>query len=77
MFSEAYIIFSIGLIKPLQSAEYPTCFKSHEACSSNLAKVENYVLLVGIIVGEWVSGCVGEGGWGRGGSVHWSGLLGE
>jgi hypothetical protein len=52
MFSEAYIIFSVGLIKPLQSAEYPTCFNSHEVCSPNLSKVENYVLLVGIIAGE-------------------------
>lgn len=52
MFSEAYIIFSIGLIKPLQGAAYPACFTTHRDCTSNLSKVENYVLLVGIIVGE-------------------------
>lgn len=57
MFSEAYIIFSIGLIKPLQSAEYPTCFKTHEVCSPNQQKVENYILLVGIIVGECCRHC--------------------
>lgn len=53
MFSEAYIIFSIGLIKPLQAATFPSCFTTHKECSANLSKVENYVLLVGIIVGEW------------------------
>jgi hypothetical protein len=29
----AYIVFSIGLIKPLQAAMFPECFKTHEACS--------------------------------------------
>lgn len=29
----AYIIFSIGLIKPFQAAAYPTCFTTHTDCS--------------------------------------------
>eukprot|EP00878_Enallax_costatus_P032225 GHUV01035362.1.p2 GENE.GHUV01035362.1~~GHUV01035362.1.p2 ORF type:complete len:118 (-),score=27.79 GHUV01035362.1:184-537(-) len=43
MFSEAYIIFSLGLIKPLQSALYPTCFKTHTACSAETTHVQNYI----------------------------------
>jgi hypothetical protein len=38
MFSEAYIIFSIGLIKPFQQAMHPTCFKTHESCSFELVR---------------------------------------
>jgi hypothetical protein len=52
MFSEAYIIFSLGLTKPLQKAMFPTCFSSHEACSTQLTHVQNYIQLCGIIAGE-------------------------
>ena len=51
MFSEAYIIFSLGLTKPLQKAQYPTCFKTHEDCSEELTHVQNYIQICGIIVG--------------------------
>jgi len=29
----AYIIFSVGLIKPFQEAMFPKCFGSHDECS--------------------------------------------
>lgn len=52
MFSEAYIIFSLGLTKPLQKAMFPSCFSSHADCSTQLTHVQNYIQLCGIIVGE-------------------------
>jgi hypothetical protein len=52
MFSEAYIIFSLGLTKPLQKAMFPTCFASHEDCREQLTHVQNYIQICGIIVGE-------------------------
>jgi hypothetical protein len=39
MFSEAYIIFSLGLTKPLQKAMFPTCFKTHDDCPETITHV--------------------------------------
>jgi hypothetical protein len=50
---QAYIIFSIGLIKPLQKALFPTCFVTHTDCAENLTHVQNYVQICGIIAGGW------------------------
>lgn len=58
MFSEAYIIFSLGLTKPLQTAQFPTCFKTHEDCSEELTHVQNYIQICGIIVGEHAGGAM-------------------
>jgi Na+/melibiose symporter-like transporter len=51
MFSEAYIIFSLGLTRPFQKALYPACFVTHEACAEELTHVQNYIQICGIIVG--------------------------
>jgi hypothetical protein len=51
MFSEAYIIFSLGLTKPLQKAMFPTCFKTHYDCPEAITHVQNYIQICGIIVG--------------------------
>eukprot|EP00878_Enallax_costatus_P031669 GHUV01034646.1.p1 GENE.GHUV01034646.1~~GHUV01034646.1.p1 ORF type:complete len:134 (-),score=5.77 GHUV01034646.1:41-442(-) len=47
MFSEAYIIFSLGLTRPLQTALYPECFKTHEACPETVTHVQNYIQICG------------------------------
>ncbi|KIZ06011.1 hypothetical protein MNEG_1952 [Monoraphidium neglectum] len=52
MFSEAYIIFSLGLIKPLQKAMYPACFDTHTACSDEE--------VAGIIAGMLLFGTLGD-----------------
>jgi hypothetical protein len=52
MFSEAYIIFSLGLTKPLQTAMFPTCFGTHDDCKEHITHVQNYIQIVGIIVGR-------------------------
>jgi hypothetical protein len=52
MFSKAYIIFSLGLTKPLQKAMFPTCFKTHDDCPETITHVQNYIQLCGIIVGK-------------------------
>ena len=53
MFSQAYIMFSIGMIKPFQKSMYPKCFGSSEDCPEGLVKVQNYIQLVGIILGTY------------------------
>lgn len=64
MFSEAYIIFSLGLTKPLQQALFPACFKTHDACAEQLTHVQNYIQICGIIVGECCRGTAAwQGGW--------------
>jgi hypothetical protein len=70
MFTAAYMIFSLGLTKPLQMAMFPTCFATSEHCSFQLTHVQNYIQLCGIIFGEWGSEacataaviCSGSGG---------------
>jgi hypothetical protein len=46
MFSEAYVIFSLGLTKPLQEAMFPSCFSTHTDCPKSLTHVQ---------VTEWLS----------------------
>ncbi|WIA41970.1 hypothetical protein OEZ86_009273 [Tetradesmus obliquus] len=60
MFSEAYIIFSLGLTKPLQKAMFPTCFKTHDACPEAITHVQNYIQLCGIIAGMLAFGALGD-----------------
>lgn len=60
MFSEAYIIFSIGLIKPFQAALFPACFTTHEECPQELTHVMNFVQIAGIIVGMLLFGAMGD-----------------
>jgi hypothetical protein len=51
MFSEAYIIFSLGLTRPLQAVVHPECFVTHTACTADLTHVQNYIQIIGIAVG--------------------------
>ncbi|KAI8465659.1 MAG: major facilitator superfamily domain-containing protein [Monoraphidium minutum] len=60
MFSEAYIIFSIGLIKPLQAAMFPACFVEHTACSRAETHAVSYSLVAGIICGMLLFGALGD-----------------
>ncbi|KAI8468145.1 MAG: major facilitator superfamily domain-containing protein [Monoraphidium minutum] len=60
MFSEAYIIFSIGLIKPFQAAMKPECFETHTACSAAETHVTSYIQIAGIIIGMLVFGVLGD-----------------
>jgi hypothetical protein len=38
---QAYYIFSIGNIKPLLKAEYPSCYKTFTTCGKTLTQVWN------------------------------------
>eukprot|EP00877_Chromochloris_zofingiensis_P002903 jgi/Chrzof1/12613/Cz07g01060.t1 len=60
MFSEAYIIFSLGQIKPFQAALYPTCFNSHTDCTNEITHVQNYIQICGIIVGMILFGALAD-----------------
>ncbi len=36
---QAYYIFSIGNIKPLLKAEYPSCYKTFKTCGKTMTQV--------------------------------------
>jgi MFS family permease len=60
MFSEAYIIFSIGLIAPLQAAAYPECFRDHIVCTREETHAAAYAPVAAIIGGMLVFGFAGD-----------------
>lgn len=51
MFSEAYIVFALGQIKPFQQVIYPSCFTTNVDCTATLTRLQNYIQIIGIIVG--------------------------
>jgi MFS family permease len=51
MFSEAYIIFSVGNLSPIFAAAYPSCWKTHKTCTKQLLGSLTYTQVAGIIVG--------------------------
>jgi MFS family permease len=60
MFLEAYYIFSIGNIKPLLKAEYPSCYKDFKTCGKTLTQIPEYIQIVGIICGMITIGYLGD-----------------
>ena len=60
MFSAAYIIFSIGLIRPLQEAVFPDCFATHAACGERQTHAMGYAQIGGIIAGMLLFGALGD-----------------
>jgi len=61
MFSEAYIIFSVGLIGPLQEAMFPDCFAgahTDAGCSAELVHATKFVQIVFIVVGMLAGGAL-------------------
>lgn len=61
MFSEAYIIFSLGQIKPFQTTMFKTCFKTYQGdCTHELVSNQNYIQICGIIAGMLFFGVIGD-----------------
>ncbi|KAI9806709.1 MAG: hypothetical protein M1825_006166 [Sarcosagium campestre] len=57
---EGYVLFSIGNIKPLFSAVWPTCWKSHDVCNPTWIASVEYLEICGIIVGQILVGILGD-----------------
>ena len=54
------MLFSIGNIKPLFEAVFPTCWDSKEVCNPQWLNAIEYLEIVGIIVGQVLVGIVGD-----------------
>lgn len=54
-------MFSIGNLKPLFQAVWPTCWKTHEECSANWLDAITYLEILGIICGQVMVGFLGDG----------------
>lgn len=55
LFGESYLLFSIGILKPLWQELYPTCF-SYETCHPRLLRSLTYSVVLGIITGMLLVG---------------------
>ncbi|KAF2013238.1 putative MFS phosphate transporter [Aaosphaeria arxii CBS 175.79] len=57
---EGYVLFSIGNIRPLLQAAFPSCWKTHETCDETWTQAIDYLEIVGIIVGQILVGVIGD-----------------
>ena len=55
LFGESYLLFSIGILKPIWAELYPDCFNNIE-CSPRLLYSLTYSVVIGVIVGMIVVG---------------------
>jgi hypothetical protein len=51
---EGYVLFSIGNVRPLLQAAFPSCWKTFETCDERWTEAVDYLEIIGIIVGEFV-----------------------
>jgi len=54
------VLFSIGNIKPLFSAVFPTCWKTFKTCNKTWTQAVDYLEICGIIVGQILVGVLGD-----------------
>jgi hypothetical protein len=50
---EGYVLFSIGNVRPLLQAAFPSCWKSYDICNKVWTQAVDYLEICGIIVGKW------------------------
>ncbi|ODN87114.1 Pi-transporter A-1 [Cryptococcus wingfieldii CBS 7118] len=60
LFTEGYALFSIGNLSALYKAVWPTCWDTHEVCSSNWIAAVDYLQIIGIILGQVLVGFEGD-----------------
>jgi MFS family permease len=54
------VLFSIGNIRPLFEAAFPSCWKTHETCNKTWVQAVDYLEISGIIVGQILVGILGD-----------------
>jgi MFS family permease len=60
LFVEGFTLFSVGNLVPLFSAVWPQCWKTHEVCDERWIQAVDYLMIIGIIVGQIVVGIEGD-----------------
>ena len=56
----SYVLFSIGNVKPLFQAAFPSCWKSYHDCDKQWINSVEYLEILGIIVGQMLVGILGD-----------------
>lgn len=56
LFGESYLLFSIGILKPVWEMIYPTCFVTMQECTPSLIYGLTYSVVLGVILGMIVLG---------------------
>ncbi|KAF1975307.1 MFS phosphate transporter [Bimuria novae-zelandiae CBS 107.79] len=57
---EGYVLFSIGNVRPLLQAAFPSCWKTFETCDERWTEAVDYLEIIGIIVGQILVGYLGD-----------------
>lgn len=60
IFSNSYVLFSIGNLTPLFAAVWPTCWKTYKDCDKTWVDGVQYLEVIGIIVGQILVGYLGD-----------------
>ena len=60
LFTEGYVLFSIGNLNTLYKVAYPSCWKTFTACSKILTQTTDYFQIVGIVIGQVGVGLLGD-----------------
>ncbi|KAK4688773.1 L-lactate dehydrogenase (cytochrome), partial [Tremellales sp. Uapishka_1] len=60
LFTEGYTLFSIGNLKALYQAVWPTCWSTYKVCTKNWVAAVDYLQIVGIIIGQITVGIEGD-----------------
>ncbi|KAF2836270.1 MFS general substrate transporter [Patellaria atrata CBS 101060] len=57
---EGYVLFSIGIVRPLLESSFPACWKDHTICNKTWTQSIEYLEICGIIVGQILVGYLGD-----------------
>ncbi|KAF2498355.1 MFS phosphate transporter [Lophium mytilinum] len=57
---EGYVLFSIGNVRPLLQAAFPSCWKTFDTCNKTWTEAIDYLEIIGIIVGQILVGVIGD-----------------
>ncbi|KAF2806638.1 putative MFS phosphate transporter [Mytilinidion resinicola] len=57
---EGYVLFSIGNVRPLLQAAFPSCWKTFDICNETWTQAIDYLEICGIIVGQILVGIIGD-----------------
>lgn len=60
LFVEGFTLFSVGNLVPLFSAVWPQCWKEHQVCEEGWINAVDYLMIIGIVVGQIMVGIEGD-----------------
>jgi MFS family permease len=74
LFSESYLLFSVGTLKPIWEQLFPNCFNGEE-CAPRVLHSLTYSVVMGVIVGMILVGCRANKTGRRNGSIFTASLM--